>query len=584
LTFTITNPNAAVALTGVGFTDNLPAGLTVATATATTCGGTLTSGGSSFSLSGATVAANGQCQFSVTVTATTAGTKTNTTTAVTSNEGGTGNTTTATLTVDAVATTSVSLASSLNPSQGGQAVTFTATVTSSGGTPTGSVSFLDNTTVIGTVTVSGGVAALTISTLTVGSHPITANYVPGPGFLASTSAVLLQAVNTPADSLRLRALQILATPVEAQVSGQAFSGAVQSAISEGFSGGGALISPNGSGVRFNFAADPEQAQAAIAPRPTDPFSSADGSLLPGRDRPARFASKVDDAMSALAYAAPTKAPPMRVSTPREWFGWAEIRGATLDHWNASYTAPNAGVLYGSQINLLAGLTYRFMPNFLIGALGGYETFDYRSDALFGRLKGNGWTVGAYLGWKITNQIQFDAAAGYSGIGYNGTAGTAAGNFTGNRWMITGGLTGTYNALGLRIEPSARVYALWEHENAYTDTLGTLQAARDFSTGRASGGVKVAYPVAWSATATLAPYAGLYGDYYFNTDNAAPVIGLAGLPGGLVFDGFSARAVGGVSASFAGGAQVTVGAERSGLGGNFALWTYRARASVPFSAR
>ena len=41
----------------------------------------------------------------------------------------------------------------------------------------------------------------------------------------------------------------------------------------------------------------------------------------------------------------------------------------------------------------------------------------------GRLKGDGWTVGAYLGWKMTQGIRFDAAVAYSGIGYDGTAGT-----------------------------------------------------------------------------------------------------------------------------------------------------------------
>jgi hypothetical protein len=151
-------------------------------------------------------------------------------------------------------------------------------------------------------------------------------------------------------------------------------------------------------------------------------------------------------------------------------------------------------------------------------------------------------------------------------------------------MVTSGLTGMYSALGLRVEPSVRVYALWEHENAYTDSLGTLQASRDFSTGRASGGVKLIYPLGWTDTIALAPYIGLYGDYYFNSDNAAPVIGLAGVPAGVVFDGFSARAVGGLTATFAGGAQVAVGVERSGLGGDFSLWIYRAHASIPFYAQ
>jgi len=296
--------------------------------------------------------------------------------------------------------------------------------------------------------------------------------------------------------------------------------------------------------------------------------------------------RVDDDFSALGYAGKdgtvTKAPPLRVAEPREWLGWAEVRGATLDRWGNLSTVPGATVLYGNQVNLLAGLTRKFTPNFLVGVLGGYETFDYRSDALLGRLKGDGWTVGSYLGWKITQGIRFDAGVAYSGIGYDGTAGTAAGSFTGNRWLVTSGLTGAYSNFGIQIEPSARVYALWERENAYTDTLGTLQTARDFSTGRASGGVKLAYPVPWSATTILTPYVGLYGDYYFNSDSAgAPAPGAIPF---IVLDGWSARAIAGLTARFDNGAQLAIGGERSGIGGSFGLWTYRARASLPFGAQ
>ena len=87
-----------------------------------------------------------------------------------------------------------------------------------------------------------------------------------------------------------------------------------------------------------------------------------------------------------------------------------------------------------------------------------------------------------------------------------------------RWLASGGLNGNFDSCGLKVEPSARIYAVWEREKAYVDTLGTLQAQRNFSTGRASGGVKVAYPFAWTSAITLAPYVGLYGDYYFNTDD------------------------------------------------------------------
>jgi hypothetical protein len=587
LVFTLTNLQAgAVSDTGVAFTDTLPAGLSVATPnnlTSSCPSGTVTAvaGSGTISLSGATLTAPISCNIGINVVGVTPGTKVNSVTV--NSDQGTGNTATATITV--LGGTNTALTSSLNPSQVGQSVTFTATVTSSSGTPTGSVTFLDGATVLATVGLSGGVATFTTSTLTLGSHSITASYSGSATLAASVSPVLNQAVNTPTDSLKLRALQILVTPLEAQVSGQAISGAINSAISEGFADGGAFVTPSGSGVRFNFAADPDAARpAGEAIRSTDPFTSAGGIFDPAMRTSAKpLTSRTDDAFGALGYAGPVKAP-RRIVEPREWLAWAEVRGAVLDRWGSSLTTPGASALYGNQLNLLAGLTRKFTPNFLIGVLGGYETFDYRSDALQGRLKGDGWTVGSYLGWKLTPGIRFDAGMAYSDIGYDGTAGTAAGSFSGHRWLFTSGLTGSYNAAGILIEPSARVYALWEHENAYTDTLGTLQGTRDFATGRASGGAQFSYPVAWTPELTLIPYGGLFGDYYFNSDSAGAAVALAGIPATVVLDGWSARAVGGIGARFSNGGQITVGGERGGIGGNVGIWTYRARASVPFGAR
>jgi uncharacterized repeat protein (TIGR03803 family) len=90
--------------------------------------------------------------------------------------------------------TTTALGSSSNPSAYGQAVTFTAAVTSAGPTPTGKVWFEDGTTGIATVTLSGGVATFTKSKLAVGTHPITAEYLGDAANAKSTSAVLDQVV------------------------------------------------------------------------------------------------------------------------------------------------------------------------------------------------------------------------------------------------------------------------------------------------------------------------------------------------------------------------------------------------------
>ena len=91
--------------------------------------------------------------------------------------------------------TTTTLSSSVNPSIFSQSVTFTATVSSPNGTPTGTVTFADGVTSLGTANLSAGVATFTIATLAVGNHPITATYVPVTTFTGS-SRTLTQTVNS----------------------------------------------------------------------------------------------------------------------------------------------------------------------------------------------------------------------------------------------------------------------------------------------------------------------------------------------------------------------------------------------------
>ena len=89
--------------------------------------------------------------------------------------------------------TTTKLTASVNPSEYLQAVTFTATVTSAGGVPTGTVTFERNGVSIGTGALSGGVAHLTTSTaMLVGTQTITAVYAITADYLASTSAALTE--------------------------------------------------------------------------------------------------------------------------------------------------------------------------------------------------------------------------------------------------------------------------------------------------------------------------------------------------------------------------------------------------------
>ncbi|MGP0067962.1 MAG: Ig-like domain repeat protein [Isosphaeraceae bacterium] len=93
-------------------------------------------------------------------------------------------------------TTTTAVTASTNPSNVGQALTLTATVTANppgSGTPTGSVDFFDTTTNtdLGSVAVSSGIAALTTSSLPLGNQTITASYSGDGNFLTSTGTVTI---------------------------------------------------------------------------------------------------------------------------------------------------------------------------------------------------------------------------------------------------------------------------------------------------------------------------------------------------------------------------------------------------------
>lgn len=129
-------------------------------------------------------------------------------------------------------TSSVSLSSSANPSALGQAVTFTAVVTTSGGSSgaaTGSVQFSDGATPLGTVSLSGGQASFTTSALTGGTHIIVARY-SGDSTFPPAQASFGQIVNA------LVSMTVSAAPADAVI-GQTvvFTAQVSATVPAGFS-------------------------------------------------------------------------------------------------------------------------------------------------------------------------------------------------------------------------------------------------------------------------------------------------------------------------------------------------------------
>src|SRR5262249_9725360 len=93
--------------------------------------------------------------------------------------------------------TTVTLSSSPNPSKLGQSVTFSSTVaaTLAGQPPvTGTITFMSDLSILGTMPLVNGAASLSTSSLTLGSHNITALYNGDRNYNPHSSPGLIQVI------------------------------------------------------------------------------------------------------------------------------------------------------------------------------------------------------------------------------------------------------------------------------------------------------------------------------------------------------------------------------------------------------
>jgi uncharacterized protein (TIGR03437 family) len=189
LVFTITNPAAnGLSLAGVAFTDTLPAGIALAmpNGLSNTCGGTVTPGPASISLSGGIVNIAGSCTISINVVGSVAGNY-NTAAAVSSINGGTGNTASAGLTVQPADLT-IAKSHTGNFMHGQTGATYTLTVSNAGQGPTvGAVSVVEALpTGLTATAIAGPGWACNLSTLTCTRSDV---LPPGASFPAITVTV-----------------------------------------------------------------------------------------------------------------------------------------------------------------------------------------------------------------------------------------------------------------------------------------------------------------------------------------------------------------------------------------------------------
>ncbi len=116
--------------------------------------------------------------------------------------------------------TTTALTATPNPATPGQTVTLTASVTDeqTGYSPAGTVTFLDGSTVLGTAALSANhTATLTTSSLSVGTHSLTASWVSTSSLGASVSPTVIEVIEPPAGDF---SLAVVGSPTQTITAGQ----------------------------------------------------------------------------------------------------------------------------------------------------------------------------------------------------------------------------------------------------------------------------------------------------------------------------------------------------------------------------
>nr|WP_246476137.1 autotransporter outer membrane beta-barrel domain-containing protein [Roseibium litorale] len=196
----------------------------------------------------------------------------------------------------------------------------------------------------------------------------------------------------------------------------------------------------------------------------------------------------------------------------------------FDVWlQGSFNKSSNGSNKGQSGIFFAGVDYRFADTALFGIMGQLDITDEENRVANTAADGTGWMAGPYAVVRLHQNLYLDARATY-GQSYNrvNALGLFYDDFTTNRLLLQGGLTGDFKFGDLSFNPFAKVTYFWEKQDAYTDTLGNWIPSQDFDLGRLEFGPKVTWDVPVDDGLQLALQFGFSGIYDFDLLQAEAV--------------------------------------------------------------
>lgn len=255
----------------------------------------------------------------------------------------------------------------------------------------------------------------------------------------------------------------------------------------------------------------------------------------------------------------------------KWNAWIKGNWTFYDGDGSSFD--------GYMFDVLAGFDYRVDNGVVMGLLGGYGNTDFDTEVsgIKGSFKADGYTVGPYVGVKLSENVQFDILAAYTYSDYDNKLGVTKGDFIAHRVTVAAQVKGTWHYDSYFFEPGVRIVYAEERQDAYTDSADVHHGSLKVRAGRVSIGPKIGYSHTTTDGDTIRPWVAVKGEYDFSNQGNVPTSGLPDLD-----DVLSARVSLGIDAAMKNGVGLSVQGDVSGLGGGaYTGYGGTARIDVPF---
>ena len=152
---------------------------------------------------------------------------------------------------------------------------------------------------------------------------------------------------------------------------------------------------------------------------------------------------------------------------------------------------------GDVFNFLFGGDYRFNDRFIGGIALGYESADIDTAFNVGNVSSDGWTIAPYAGFVLNRYFTVDISGGYSWVDYdlrrtNAAGATVTGHFNSDRYFASAGLNGFYAVNKVLLSARASYSYTNESQEAFTESDGTVNSARDVKLGTLRLGGQIGY--------------------------------------------------------------------------------------------